>query len=80
MFDRLILFVTASPLRRFRNSQNAKRVEPVTIRTGIFPSRQEQYLARGAALFCAFLWDCCIPLSCGAAAFRVYFLMFNIKL
>lgn len=57
MFDRLILFVTASPLRRFRNSQNTKRVEPVTIRTGIFPSRQEQYLARGAALFCAFLWD-----------------------
>lgn len=53
MFDRLILFVTASPLRRFRNSQNTKRIEPVTICTGIFPSRQEQYLARGAALFCA---------------------------
>lgn len=28
MFDLLILFVTASPLRRFRNSQNTKRVEP----------------------------------------------------
>lgn len=53
MFDRLILFVTASPLRRFRNSQNAKRVEPVTIRTGILPPRQEQYLARGTALFFA---------------------------
>lgn len=52
MFDRLILFVTASPLRRFRNSQNTKQVEPVTICTGIFPSHQEQYLARGAALFC----------------------------
>ena len=43
MFDRLILFVTASPLRRFRNSQNTKRVEPVTIRTGIFPPRQERH-------------------------------------
>ena len=53
MFDRLILFVTASPLRRFRNSQNAKRVEPLIICTGIFPPLQEQYLARGAALFCA---------------------------
>ena len=53
MFDLLILFVTASPLRRFRNSQNTKRVEPVTICTGIFPSRQEQYFARGTALFCA---------------------------
>lgn len=57
MFDRLILFVTASPLRRFRNSQNAKRVEPVTICTGILPSYQEQYLAKGAALFAQFLWD-----------------------
>lgn len=61
MFDRLILFVTASPLRRFRNSQNTKRVEPVTIRTGILPSHQEQHLAKGAALFCAFLWDCSNP-------------------
>lgn len=78
MFDRLILFVTASPLRRFRNSQNAKRVEPVTICTGILPSYQEQYLAKGAALFCAFLWDC-LPLPCGAAAFRVYILTFIIK-
>lgn len=61
MFDLLILFVTASPLRRFRNSQNTKRVEPITICTGIFPSRQEQYLARGAALFAQFLWDCNSP-------------------
>lgn len=74
MFDRLILFVTASPLRRFRNSQNAKRVEPVTICTGILPSRQEQHLARGAALFCAFLWDCSSPLRRN----RVSRILFNV--
>lgn len=55
MFDRLILFVTASPLRRFRNSQNSKRVEPVTVCTGIFPSHQEQYLEKEAALFSVFV-------------------------
>lgn len=78
MFDRLILFVTASPLRRFRNSQNAKRVEPVTIRTGIFPSRQEQYLAKGAAIFVLFC-GIAAPLPCGAAMFHVYYLTFIIK-
>lgn len=77
MFDRLILFVTASPLRRFRNSQNAKRVEPVTIRTGIFPSHQEQYLARGAALFCAFLWNCLPPALRRIRVPRIFFNVFR---
>ena len=54
MFDRLILFVTASPLRRFRNSQNTKRVEPVTICTGIFRHTKSSTLQKVLLFFARF--------------------------
>lgn len=77
MFDRLILFVTASPLRRFRNSQNTKRVEPVTIRTGIFPSHQEQYLAKGAALFALFCGIAATPVLRRSRVSHIYFNVYH---
>ena len=76
MFDRLILFVTASPLRRFRNSQNTKRVEPVTICTGIFRHTKSSTLQKVLLFFVGLQH----PLPCGSAAFHVYFLTFIIKL
>lgn len=59
MFDLLILFVTASPLRRFRNSQNTKRVEPVTICTDIFRHTKSSTLQEVLLFFARF---------CGIAA------------
>ena len=77
MFDRLILFVTASPLRRCRYSQNTKRGEPVTICTGIFRHTKSSTLQEVLLFFARFLSDCCIPLPCGAAASRPVFNVYH---
>lgn len=77
MFDRLILFVTASPLRRFRNSQNTKRVEPITICTGIFRHTKSSTLQKVLLFFARFCGIAAPPALRRSRVSRIFFNVYH---